>query len=88
MKINNPDELSIFLKYQRTKNKLSQANVSSKVGIQQQTISAIEINSNKSKIETLFKIINGLGLEFHLNEKIIPGQKNFAKDKENWQEEW
>ncbi len=88
MKINNPDELSLFLKHKRTKNRRSQADVSSKIGLQQQTISAIENNSNKSKIETLFKIINELGLEFHLIEKPIPGQKNSKKGKECWHEEW
>ncbi len=88
MKINNPDELSTLLKYQRTKNKRSQSDVSSKIGLQQQTISAIENNSNQSKIETLFKIINELGLEFHLSEKRIPGQKSSSKNIDGWQEEW
>jgi len=83
MKINNTEELSYFLKHQRTKNKRSQANVSTRIGVQQQTISSFERNSAQARIETLFKIINELGLEFHLTEKSIS-----ENSKSDWHEEW
>ena len=83
MKINNPKELSYFLKHQRRKSKRSQEDVSSKIGVQQQTISAIERNSNHAKIDTLFRIISQLDLELHLNEK-YPART----DESDWNEEW
>lgn len=83
MKINNPKELSYFLKHQRKKDKRSQQDVSSKIGVQQQTISAIERNSNQAKIETLFRIISELDLELHLNEKNSP-----MSAENDWLEEW
>ena len=83
MKINNTDELSNFLKYQRKNNQRSQADVSSKIGVQQQTISSFERNSSQSKVVTLFKIINELGLELHLENKHL-----MTKDNNDWLEEW
>lgn len=87
MKINNTNELSSFLKYQRKSNQRSQVNVASKIGVQQQTISAFERNSNHSKIETLFKILNELNLEFHIENKPLP-TNNHKKNDDDWQEEW
>lgn len=83
MKINNPRELSNFLKYQRKKVKRTQDDVSSKIGIQQQTISAIERNSTQTKLETLFRVISELDLELHLTER-----KSSLKSVNDWHEEW
>ena len=83
MKINNPKELSNFLKHQRKKGKRSQDDVSSKIGVQQQTISAIERYSNETKIGTLFRVISELDLELHLNEKHSP-----MIEENEWNEEW
>ncbi len=83
MKINNPLELSNFLKHQRKENKRSQVDVAAKIGIQQQTISSFERNSTQAKIDTLFRILNELDLEFQLNDK-----SSVDRSKTEWTEEW
>ena len=82
MKINNPQELSGFLKQHRKLKKRSQHDVAAKVGLQQQTISSFERQSNQAKLETLFSIVHELGLEFHLQD----GEN--LKPTKPWQEEW
>jgi HTH-type transcriptional regulator/antitoxin HipB len=84
MKINTPEELSGFLKQKRKKDLYSQTDVSAKTGVQQQTVSAFERNSNQAKIETLFRLVNALGLELHLEDKNAPA----ADQSDQWQEEW
>ena len=80
--INNPNELSIFLKDRRKKSKRSQGNVAANVGLQQQTISGFERQSSQAKIDTLFRILNELDLEFHLDDK------GGAARVDDWKEEW
>ncbi|MFT4926694.1 MAG: transcriptional regulator with XRE-family HTH domain [Phenylobacterium sp.] len=89
MKINNPNELSIFLKGRRKQSKRSQSDVAVNTGVQQQTISAFERQSSQAKIDTLFRIVNELGLEFHLEDKGSALRNGGGDGKNNdWQEEW
>ena len=83
MKINTPAELSSFLKQKRKKSKCSQGDVSAKIGLQQQTISAFERNATQAKIETLFKIVNELGLGLYLEDNT-----QALAEKVQWDEEW
>lgn len=82
MKMNNPNELSIFIRNFREKNKKTQAYVAHRIGIRQATLSNLEKQSEYSEIITLFKVINELGLELHLIDKKSNKMKNL------WNEEW
>jgi HTH-type transcriptional regulator/antitoxin HipB len=65
-------QLGQALRTRRAKLKLSQAAVGTKVGIKQDTVSALEIRTISTTIETLFKALSGLGLELVLQEKAGP----------------
>ena len=83
MKINNADELSRFVRDQRKRQSRTQGDVSTNIGIQQQTVSAFERNAQNSKIDTLFRLINEIGLELHLTPAAEDDQSAAT-----WSEEW
>ncbi len=64
-----PQQLGQALRSRRTRLKLSQTDVGSKVGIKQDTVSTLEIHTSSSTVETLFKALSALGLELVVREK-------------------
>ena len=64
-----PQQLGQTLKSRRARLKLSQTDVGLKVGIKQDTVSALEIRTPSSSVETLFKALSALGLELVVREK-------------------
>jgi HTH-type transcriptional regulator / antitoxin HipB len=82
MKITSPKRLAIFLKDLRRTQKLTQADIAKRVGIRQDTISKFENNPDTTQIETFFKIISALNLEFHLE------QRDEIRKSGEWKEEW
>lgn len=82
MKITSPKQLAIFLKDLRRTQKLTQADIAKRVGIRQDTISKFENNPDTTQIETFFKIISALNLEFHLE------QRDEIRKSGEWKEEW
>jgi HTH-type transcriptional regulator/antitoxin HipB len=42
--------------------------VAKAVGIKQNTVSKMEMNAGTTKVETLFKVVNSLGLELHIKD--------------------
>jgi len=82
MKITSPKQLAIFLKDLRRTQKLTQADIAKRVGIRQDTISKFEHNPDTTQIETFFKIISALNLEFHLE------QRDEIRKSGEWREEW
>lgn len=64
-----PQQLGQALRARRTKLKLSQTDVGTKVGIKQDTVSMLEIHTSSSTVETLFKAISALGLELVVRDK-------------------
>lgn len=64
-----PQQLGQALRSRRTKLKLSQTDVGSGVGIKQDTVSALEIRTPSSTVETLYKALSVLGLELIVREK-------------------
>jgi HTH-type transcriptional regulator/antitoxin HipB len=69
MKITSPDMLARALKESRSRNGLTQKDVAAQVGIKQATVSAFENHPEKSRVETLFKLMAALGLELHVAER-------------------
>jgi HTH-type transcriptional regulator / antitoxin HipB len=69
-----PDHLGVALRARRKKLKLSQAQVATKTGVRQDTVSAIEIRTASSSIMTLYRVLSTLGLELVVREK-TPGPK-------------
>ncbi|WP_058535661.1 helix-turn-helix domain-containing protein [Legionella saoudiensis] len=80
--IHSPAELSLLIKNQRKKLKLSQAEIGELVGLKQKTISAIENIPENVKLSTAFRILSALDLEV----KILP--KSIEKATNEWAEEW
>jgi HTH-type transcriptional regulator/antitoxin HipB len=84
MFIRSPKELALLVISQRKKHKLSQKEVSKRVGLRQQTISNFEINPNNTKLSTLFHILSAVNLDI----------KAFNKDEASlitqtqWKKEW
>ena len=83
MFIRSPKELALLVINQRKKNKLSQADVGKLVGLKQQTISAFELNPEKTQINTLFHILSAVNLDIKIQPK---DEKTTSKN--SWKEEW
>lgn len=82
MKITSPGMLAKALKEVRSHNGLTQKEVAEQVGIKQATVSAFENHPEKSRVETLFKLMASLGLEMHVAERAS------GENEQLWDEEW
>lgn len=83
MFIRSPKELALLIVNQRKKLKLSQAEVSSLVGLKQKTISALENKPEGTQIGTLFRVLSALKLDMKMAEK-----DKIPMTKIGWKEEW
>ena len=81
--IHSPADLSLLIKNQRKKLKLSQAEVGELVGFKQKTISAIENTPKSVKLSTVFRVLSALDLEMKIST-----QKEAEKTTTQWVEEW
>jgi HTH-type transcriptional regulator / antitoxin HipB len=81
--IHSPAELSLLIRNQRKKLKLSQAEVGELVGLKQKTISAIENAPENVTLSTVFRILSALGLEIKMATK-----KETNRITNQWNEEW
>jgi HTH-type transcriptional regulator/antitoxin HipB len=84
MKITNTKQLSAYLKDIRSDNGLSQTDVANKVGIRQDTVSSFELRPDSTKMETFFKLLSALELDF----EITPRNPKRKDDNSGWKEEW
>ncbi len=66
MLITTPDMLGNSLRDIRKQKKLSQMQIANQVALRQATISTFEKKTDKATIETLFKLLSGLGYELHI----------------------
>lgn len=82
MKITSPEQLAIFLKDARKKEKLPQDQLAEKVGLRQETISKFENSPAKTQVETLFKILSAMNMELHLEKR------SESSATQAWKEEW
>jgi HTH-type transcriptional regulator / antitoxin HipB len=80
MLITSAKQLAVSIRDHRKINHLSQSDVAEQVGLRQETISAFENHADRSKINTLFRILAALNLEIHL---VPRGTKTSG-----WDQEW
>ena len=80
MLVYSPEGLAKVAHDARKRRKLSQAQVSSLVGLKQNTLSRFETNPQGTQLATLFRILSALDLEM----QVVPKSKA-TKD---WKEEW
>ena len=71
----NEKHVGVIVRDRRKRLKLTQADVAKLAGVRQDTVSKLEMNAGKTKVETLFKVFNSLGLEFQ-----ILNQADVSKD--------
>lgn len=65
--------LGIMLRDHRKRQEITQTDLAKLAGgIKQSTVSNVENNPATAKVDTLFKLVNALGLEIHLVEKSKP----------------
>ena len=84
-KITNSKQLCTELREIRRSLKLSQTELSKKVGMKQKTVSKFERSPDSTQIETFFKILAALELEI----EIKPRNTNPSENKNSsWNEEW
>jgi HTH-type transcriptional regulator/antitoxin HipB len=83
MVIHSPSELAEFARDHRSQKKLSQAEVSDRVGLRQKTVSAFESNPEGTKLETFFRLLSALDLEL----QIVP-KEDIGTSTPGWDEEW
>ena len=82
MKITSPEALSTAIKNARHRQDLSQQSTAAKVGVKQATVSSFENHPEKSRIETLFKLLSALDLEVRVVERSASDPIG------GWSEEW
>ena len=81
MIIHSPQDLANYMRDHRKHIKLSQGEVSERVGVRQETVSAFENKPERTKTETLFKLLSALSLELQIVPKGEQAQQG-------WDEEW
>jgi len=84
MKISTTKQLSAYLKDVRLDSHLSQTDVAKKVGVRQDTVSNFELRAGTTKLDTFFKLLSALELDF----EITPRNSLNNDDKSDWKEEW
>lgn len=83
MKITSTKQLSAYLRDVRLDECLSQTDVANKVGIRQDTVSSFELRPDSTKMETFFKLLSALELDFEITPKTPQNTDNTT-----WKEEW
>jgi HTH-type transcriptional regulator / antitoxin HipB len=80
MLVTSPHQLAITVRDQRKQMQMSQADVADHVGLRQETISAFENKADRTKLDTLFRILAALNLEIH----VVPRGTKVS----GWDKEW
>ncbi|MGM0988640.1 MAG: helix-turn-helix domain-containing protein [Pseudomonadota bacterium] len=82
MKITSPERLAQAFKEARARSGLTQSEAAQAVGIKQATVSAFENHPERTRVETLFKLMAALGLEIQVTER------DQDCSEQTWGEEW
>ncbi len=64
-----PQQLASILKSWRTRRNLTQHEAAARVGIKQSTVSVIESDASRTRVDTLYKLLSALGLELVIRER-------------------
>lgn len=86
MKITSPEMLAHSLKDARRRRHLTQQATAERIGIKQATVSGFEHHPERSRLETLFKLLAALDLELHVTERDRPGGETVGDG--GWDQEW
>ncbi|MFG6177269.1 helix-turn-helix domain-containing protein [Halomonas sp. THAF12] len=86
MKITSPEMLAHSLKNARKRRHLTQQATAEQIGIKQATVSGFEHHPERSRLETLFKLLSALELELHVTERDRP--ENATGGEARWDQEW
>lgn len=82
MKITSPGTLAQAIKNARKRRNLTQQFVSGQIGLKQATVSSFENHPERSRIETLFKLLSALDLELRVVER------GSTEQEVQWDQEW
>ena len=78
--IYNSKQLANYLKLVRNQNNWSQAEVAKRIGVKQSTLSNFENDPERCQIQTVFKILQALGLTMN----IMPNPPHHTSQNEDW----
>ncbi|CAM3157872.1 helix-turn-helix domain-containing protein [Vibrio rarus] len=84
MYVNSPKALASFVREQRKMQCVSQGEAAAKVGMRQATVSEFENKQDTTSIETVFKLLNSLGLEVHILPKGATSESNLSGEDLEW----
>jgi HTH-type transcriptional regulator / antitoxin HipB len=80
MLVTSARQLAVTVRDHRHLRQLSQSDVADLVSLRQETISAFENKAERTKLDTLFRILAALNLEIH----IVPRGTKVS----GWDQEW
>lgn len=86
MKITSPEMLAHSLKSARKRRHLTQQATAEQIGIKQATVSGFEQHPERSRLETLFKLLSALELELHVTDRDRPDDATGSEA--HWDQEW
>jgi HTH-type transcriptional regulator/antitoxin HipB len=67
--IQTPQQLAQVLRGFRKRRRLTQTEAGNKAGLLPKTISSLEANAQRTSVESLFRLLSALKIEFVLREK-------------------
>lgn len=70
----NPQDIANTIKHNRKSNHFSQSELAFESLLSQPTVSSFEQDASKARLETLFAMLNTLGLDLHIikrGEKVV-----------------
>lgn len=82
MKVTSPEALAQAIKNARKRQNVSQQLTAEQIGVKQATVSGFENHPDKSRVETLFKLLSALDLELRVTERGKPDSQT------GWDQEW
>lgn len=72
----SPKDLGITIRQLRKEKGLTQAQVGSRVGLDQKKVSLIENGNENSRLDTLFRLLSALEVGFFIHPKLEPTSTN------------
>lgn len=85
-RIRTPEQLSPIFTAFRKRNNLSQAQLASRIGVSQQTVSQLERNPSKATLERLLRAFAAMDVELILESKSQPAANKAPQNPQN--EKW
>lgn len=64
-----PQQLASILRSWRIRRDMTQHDAAAKVGMKQSTVSVVESDASRARVDTLYKLLSALGLELVIRER-------------------